>query len=152
MEGSLSLDDGRRSSLPIRPGVEGRRAEFHGPFRARPLERRRFRRRGPASPGRNGWVGEAVALEGGAGSEAHVTDLFRAYGLLIQELADHARIFVSHDYWRSAQSCFVERVSMLEGEEADIASGASRATWKTQYETTPCLPVRGERRRQGFPS
>ena len=61
------------------------------------------------------------------------------------------RLFVSHNYWQAAGQCWVNRVSMLELDRAAILGAASRPVWKTLYETTPCLPVRGEGRRQGIP-
>jgi cytochrome c2 len=61
------------------------------------------------------------------------------------------RIFASHDYWHREQQCFVERVSVLVADNAALAAGAPLGEWKTLYETTPCLPVHGERRRHGIP-
>jgi cytochrome c2 len=60
-------------------------------------------------------------------------------------------VFVSHPYWHAAQQCWVERVSMLESDRAAMLRAAAGPQWKTLYETTPCLPVRGEGRRHGVP-
>ena len=79
------------------------------------------------------------------------TEQFRAYALLVQEAGSDVRVFVSHDYWNAARQCWVERVSMLESDRAEILRGATGLEWKTLYETTPCLPVRGESRRHGVP-
>lgn len=77
------------------------------------------------------------------------TEWFRTYGLLTQEIGSRIRVFVSHDYWKAAQNCWVERVSMLESDQATILGGAKGPEWKTLYETSPCLPIRGERQRRG---
>lgn len=87
----------------------------------------------------------------GAGSEILNTEWFRTYGLLVQEIGSTARIFASYPYWKSADECWVERVSVLEGDRTKFLDGATALEWKTLYETTPCLPIRGERRRHGIP-
>jgi aldose sugar dehydrogenase len=79
------------------------------------------------------------------------TGWFRTYGLLVQENGSDARIFVSHDYWNAAGDCWVERVSMLEGDREAILQGVATVGWKTLYETKPCLPVHGSHRRHGIP-
>lgn len=79
------------------------------------------------------------------------SESFRAYGLLVQEIGADARIFVSHAYWHAGRECWVERVSMLQAERAALLRGTATAEWKTLYETAPCLPVRGEKRRHGIP-
>ncbi|MEH2583154.1 hypothetical protein V1281_005049 [Nitrobacteraceae bacterium AZCC 2161] len=60
-------------------------------------------------------------------------------------------ISLAHDYWNATQECWVERVSVLESDRGAILSGAAGPEWTTLYETTPCLPVRGEGRRHGIP-
>jgi cytochrome c2 len=77
------------------------------------------------------------------------TEWFRTYGLLTQEIGSHIRVFVSHDYWKAAQNCWVERVSVLEADRATILRGATGPEWRTLYETSPCLPIRGESKRRG---
>jgi cytochrome c2 len=79
------------------------------------------------------------------------TEWFRTYGLLVQEVASDVRVFVSHPYWQAARQCWVERVSMLQSNRSAFLDGAAGPAWKTLYETTPCLPVRGEGRRHGIP-
>jgi cytochrome c2 len=86
-----------------------------------------------------------------AGREVLNSEWFRTYGLLVQEIGSNARVFVSHDYWNATQECWVERVSVLESDRGAILRGAAGPEWKTLYETTPCLPVRGEGRRHGIP-
>ena len=77
------------------------------------------------------------------------TEWFRTYGLLTQEIGSRIRIFVSHDYWKADQDCWVERVSMLDADRATILRGGSGPQWSTLYETSPCLPIHGEGRRRG---
>lgn len=95
--------------------------------------------------------GEAAGLNENGASEALNPEYFRAYGLLVQEIGKDARIFVSYDYWHAERRCFVERVSVLEGDRASIIRGVSGLKWRMLYETSPCLPVRGKRRRHGIP-
>ena len=93
---------------------------------------------------------EAQRVE--AGHEVFNSEWFRTYGLLVQEVGANTRIFVSYDHWDVAQECWTERVSMLEGDRAAILRGEEAGPgWRTLYETTPCLPVRGAQRRHGIP-
>ena len=92
-----------------------------------------------------------LEIEPDSGGEVLNSEWFRTYGLLVQEAGSDVRVFVSHTYWHAAQQCWVERVSMLESDRATILRGAVGPQWKTLYETTPCLPVRGEGRRYGIP-
>ena len=98
-------------------------------------------------------VGKATQADQGidTGGEVLNTEWFRTYGLLTQEVGSGVRVFVSHPYWKTAEQCWVERVSVLESDRAAILRGAAGSEWKTLYETTPCLPVRGEGRRHGIP-
>ncbi|WP_407122594.1 PQQ-dependent sugar dehydrogenase [Bradyrhizobium sp. STM 3561] len=96
------------------------------------------------------WVAEE-AQRRETGNEVLNTEWFRTYGLLVQEVGASTRIFVSHAYWNVAQECWTERVSVLESNRAAIFRGEAGLVWRTLYETTPCLPVRGEHRRRGIP-
>ncbi|MCI4677036.1 PQQ-dependent sugar dehydrogenase [Rhodoblastus acidophilus] len=95
--------------------------------------------------------GERAGIEQSGGDERLNPENFRTYGLLLQEIGTKARIFVSHAYWHWRRACFVERVSMLEGDRAAIFRGAPGLEWRTLYETSPCLPVHGKDRRHGLP-
>lgn len=79
------------------------------------------------------------------------SETFRTYGILVQNLGSDTRIFVSHAYWHGDRQCWVERVSMLEGEQAALLRGTAKQDWRTLFETTPCLPVSGQNRRHGIP-
>lgn len=85
-----------------------------------------------------------------AGSTVLV-QLFRTSGILVQEQGEHVRVFASHYYWKHDASCWVERVSLLEGSHTEIAAGDKRIGWRTIFETSPCLPIKGEGRRRGTP-
>lgn len=85
------------------------------------------------------------------GHELLNAEWFRTYGLLVQEVGATTRIFVSHAYWHVAQECWTERVSVLESTRGAVLRGEAPSGWKTLYETTPCLSVRGEHRRRGIP-
>ena len=107
----------------------------------------------PLQPDARGQISPAGGSPGRSRERRPVlhSEWFRTYGLLVQETGSDVRVFVSHGYWQSAQQCWVERVSMLELDRAAFLRGAVGPEWKTLYETTPCLPVRGEGRRQGIP-
>jgi cytochrome c2 len=95
--------------------------------------------------------GELAGLKENGGSEALSPENFRTYGLLVQETGSSVRVFAAHAYWHAEQMCFVERVSMLEADRDALLRGASGLEWKTLYQTSPCLPVRGDDRRHGLP-
>ncbi|MBO4223805.1 PQQ-dependent sugar dehydrogenase [Bradyrhizobium neotropicale] len=102
-----------------------------------------------AAPGAEWLAQEGQRVE--AAGEVLNTEWFRTYALLVQETGPDVRVFVSHPHWKAAQQCWVERVSMLHSDRTTILRGAAGPEWKMLYETTPCLPVRGEGRRHGIP-
>jgi cytochrome c2 len=69
---------------------------------------------------------------------------FRVADVRVQEQGDRVRVFASHHYWKRAQQCFVVRVSSLSGSRAAFLSGDPSLHWETVFETTPCVPLRGE--------
>jgi cytochrome c2 len=69
---------------------------------------------------------------------------FRVADVRVQEQGDHVRVFVSHHFWKRAQQCFVVRVSSLSGSRAAFLAGDAALHWDTVFESTPCLPLRGE--------
>lgn len=97
-----------------------------------------------------GW-GPEEAQRRQAGHEILNPEWFRTYGLLVQEVGASTRIFVSHAFWHVAEECWTERISVLESNRAAILRGEVGLEWRALYETTPCLPVRGEYRRRGIP-
>ena len=91
---------------------------------------------------------------GTAGEDAGGTVIawwFRTAGLLVQERGDQVRLFASHYFWKRAEACWVERVSLLEGARSALLGGDASLQWRTVFETTPCLPIKGEGRRRGTP-
>jgi cytochrome c2 len=73
---------------------------------------------------------------------------FRVGDVLAREQGDHVEIFASHHYWKTAERCFVIRVSMLSGTHEEVLHGAP-LSWRTIYETHPCVPVEGAQRKRG---
>jgi cytochrome c2 len=75
------------------------------------------------------------------GQQEDVT-YFRTADLLAQDLGDKVRLFATHHYWKLDQKCFVVRVSMLEADsERLLRADTGDATWKTIFESTPCVPL-----------
>ncbi len=69
---------------------------------------------------------------------------FRVADVRVQEQGDRVRVFVSHHFWKRAQKCFVVRVSSMSGTRAAFLAGDSALHWDTVFESTPCVPLRGE--------
>jgi cytochrome c2 len=69
---------------------------------------------------------------------------FRVADVRVQEHGDEVRVFASHHYWKRSEQCFVVRVSSLSGTRAAFLAGDPSLQWKTVFETTPCVPLRGE--------
>ncbi len=69
---------------------------------------------------------------------------FRVADVRVQEQGDRVRVFVSHHFWKRAQQCFVVRVSSMSGSRAAFLAGDSSLHWDTVFESTPCVPLRGE--------
>jgi len=75
------------------------------------------------------------------GQQEDVT-YFRTADLLVQDLGAKVRLFATHHYWKAQQKCFVVRVSMLEADGESLArADTGAATWKTIFESTPCITL-----------
>jgi len=75
------------------------------------------------------------------GQQEDVT-YFRTADLLVQDLGATVRLFASHHYWKAEQKCFVVRVSMLETDsERLLRAAVGAATWKTLFESSPCITL-----------
>lgn len=74
---------------------------------------------------------------------------FRIADVIAQTDGDEARIFASHHYWKEEEGCFVVRVSMIEGSLGALDESLGSASWRTLYETTPCVPLTGPQRKLG---
>lgn len=89
--------------------------------------------------------------EGSVETEHLHPEWFRVSDLLVQELGQRIRIFASHLFWYPKDACWVERVSLLEGDRQELTAGRGTEHWKTLFESTPCLPSKGPNRRHGVP-
>jgi cytochrome c2 len=69
---------------------------------------------------------------------------FRVADIRVQEQGDKVRIFASHHYWKHKEQCFVVRVSSISGTREALLAGSPDLHWDTVWESTPCLPLRGE--------
>jgi hypothetical protein len=69
---------------------------------------------------------------------------FRVAGVLVQERGDRVRIYATHHFWNAGQRCFVLRVSYLDGTRAQILDTSGALSWRTLYETSPCLTLNTE--------
>ena len=73
-------------------------------------------------------------------------NLFRVTGLLVHEVSPTTiRVFASYHFWKEHEGCFVLRVSMVEGNPADLWQ-ADELAWSTVFESLPCLPIKGQYR------
>ncbi len=96
-------------------------------------------------------IADTTASEGGASAEGLHPEWFRVSDILVQELGPKVRVFASHMFWFPKKACWVERVSMLEGARDGIIDGSVKESWKTLFESQPCLPTVGENHRHGIP-
>ncbi len=120
------------------------------PFRV-PLNGDEFAKDTTGGPWRKPNDNDALSLAGEDAGTQVIAWWFRVAGLYVQQIGEQVRIFTSHYYWKHDQSCWVERVSMLQGSKARFLAGDQSLTWETLFETQPCLPIKGEGRRNGTP-
>lgn len=120
------------------------------PFRV-PLNGDEFAKDTTGRPWRKPNESDALSLAGEDAGTQVIAWWFRVAGLYVQQMGDQVRIFTSHYYWKHDQSCWVERVSMLQGSTARFLAGDQSLQWETLFETQPCLPIKGEGRRSGTP-
>ena len=68
---------------------------------------------------------------------------FGVKDILVQRLASGVRLLASHNYWYPDKHCYVLRVSNVETTAGEIHSGAGalQPSWRTLFESTPCLPL-----------
>ncbi len=64
---------------------------------------------------------------------------FRTADILVQTTDTVRRLFSSHHHWDPEQDCFVVRVSVAEGSSASFLTDGGPVTWRTLYESAPCL-------------
>jgi cytochrome c2 len=73
----------------------------------------------------------------------------RIADVITQSSGDKLTILASHHFWKEDQACMVVRVSALDVDANDLAGSMRAATWRTLYESTPCVPLKGEMRKRG---
>ena len=136
----------------IKPGAAGAPHVQPLPFRV-PINGAEFARDNGGGPWHKPQEGDAQSVIGEDAGSTVITWWFRVNGVLVQELGENLRLFVSHYYWKPEHSCWVERVSLLEMPRTAFEAGAGQpaSAWRTIFETTPCLPIKGEGRRRGTP-
>jgi cytochrome c2 len=100
-------------------------------------------------PWRRPLPGEPVLHGKEDAGDAIITWWFRVAGLRVERQGERVRLFASHYFWKHNEGCWVERVSMLEMDRAQFVLGAGTPSWKTVFDTQPCLPIAGEGRRRG---
>jgi aldose sugar dehydrogenase len=64
---------------------------------------------------------------------------FRTADILVQDSGDDFRLFATHHYWKSEKQCFTVRVSAIYGSYSKFLASEESQTWKTVYESDPCL-------------
>lgn len=66
---------------------------------------------------------------------------FRVAHVLVDERGARTRLLATHHAWDAKRRCFTLRLSALEGAAARFRIDDSTLTWRTVYDTTPCLPL-----------
>ena len=66
---------------------------------------------------------------------------FRVSGILLEQAGERTRIYAAHHWWNDRDSCFVMRVSVIEGTLAQLRDPAAPIAWRTLFESRPCLPL-----------
>jgi len=94
---------------------------------------------------------DPLAMMGEDAGNTVITWWFRVTDVLVQDLGAQLRIYAAHYFWKSEQSCWVERVSVADSGRDAFISGSGTLAWRTLFETQPCLPIKGEGRRRGTP-
>jgi cytochrome c2 len=120
---------GDKDTLSIKP------LPFHVPLNIDEFAR-------DANPG--GYTGKPNGGDAADRLQGVQTWQFRVADVRVQEHGDEVRVFVSHHYWKRDQKCFVVRVSSMSGKRAAFLAGDPSLHWDTVFESTPCLPLRGE--------
>jgi cytochrome c2 len=120
------------------------------PFRV-PLNGDEFAKDTTGGPWHKPDDNDVLSLAGEDAGTQVIAWWFRVAGLYVQQMGDQVRVFTSHYYWKHDQSCWVERVSMLQGSSALFLAGDPSLKWETLFETQPCLPIKGKGRRNGTP-
>jgi cytochrome c2 len=84
-----------------------------------------------------------------AGAPRVQTWRFRVADVIARVQGDHVQIFASHHHWKGDEDCFVVQVSTIEAPLADFANKIAEAQWRTLYEASPCIKLKGPERKRG---
>jgi cytochrome c2 len=75
-----------------------------------------------------------------------LTEYFRAADLITESRADGLRLYATHHYWNEESQCFVMRVSYSDWTSTQVADPVrAEVSWRTLFETAPCLRPRDVR-------
>ena len=66
---------------------------------------------------------------------------FRVADVLVDDSTDVLRVYATHHYWRTSDSCVVMRVSVLSATQEELMRSETPGAWRTLYETSPCIPI-----------
>jgi aldose sugar dehydrogenase len=76
---------------------------------------------------------------------------FRVGDILTRQVGSKLQLFATHHFWHSKERCYVARVSMLEGETAQFLAGTAGDSWRTVFESTPCMSLEEPQETPGNP-
>jgi aldose sugar dehydrogenase len=84
-----------------------------------------------------------------AGAPRVQTWRFRVADVITRSQGDRLQIFASHHHWKEEDGCFVVQVSMLDVPAAGFPANVEQAQWRTLYESSPCIALKGPQRKRG---
>jgi cytochrome c2 len=96
----------------------------------------------PRAPSRSSEYSEA-------GAPRVQTWRFRVADVITRTTGDRVQIFASHHHWKGDEGCFVIQVSTIEASAAEFANSLANAQWRTLYESSPCIALKGPQRKRG---
>jgi cytochrome c2 len=66
---------------------------------------------------------------------------FAVKDILVQQIPGGIRILASHNHWFRDDACNTLRVSSMETTQDALLSGESAGTWRTVFDTKPCIAL-----------
>jgi cytochrome c2 len=76
---------------------------------------------------------------------------FRVGDILARQVGPKLQLFATHHFWNSKERCYVARVSMLEGQTEQVLAGSADESWRTVFESTPCMSLEEPQETPGNP-
>ena len=70
------------------------------------------------------------------------TEKFRVMDLIVREVGENIELYSTHHYWFVNKNCYVLRLSKLTLASDFMQNTDPNISWKTIYESNPCLPIR----------